>query len=416
MLKRCFLTLLVLALTGALASDAAARVGYKVLYQFTGGTDGSGPTSTLLLDPAGNLYGTSAAGGDLNQCGGYGCGVVFELTRSADGQWREAVLYAFHGGLDGSFPTGNLVFDGPGNLYGTTFGEGNAVACTPTVGCGTVFELSRQRDGSWTKKTVYAFQGISDGAYPAGLIFDASGKLYGTTAAGGSRHDATAYVLSPPKQQGGAWTKEVLFDGFLGTPNPVLVFDDHGNLHGTYYSIDVQFCGFNCGAVFELKNTQGNWAEADLYDFRGGGNGGQPAAGVIQDSRGNLYGTAAEGGNNFGILFEVRPSGGQWKEKMLYNFCSRNNCVDGAFPLAGLVMDGNGVLYGTTSWGGAGCSGQGCGVVFKLVDTKSGWRETVLHNFLGGNSDGANPREALTLGAKGKLYGVAGSVAFEITP
>jgi uncharacterized repeat protein (TIGR03803 family) len=367
------------------------------------------------MDAAGNLLGTSSIGGDLSQCAGYGCGVVFELIRSNDGHWREVVLYAFKGGVDGSFPSGNLVFDDAGNLYGTTFGEGDAVECTQGVGCGTVFELSHEQDSNWTKKTVYSFQSISDGAYPSGLTFDTSGKLYGTTAAGGSNDGGTAYVLAPPKKKGDAWTKKVLFDAFAGTPNPILVFNSHGNLYGAYYSIDVQFCGFNCGAVFELKDAHGDWTEANLYDFRGGGDGGQPAAGVILDASGNLYGTAAEGGNNFGIVFQVSPSGGQWKERMLYNFCSRNNCVDGAFPLAGLVMDDSGSLYGVTSWGGAGCSWPGCGVIFKLTRTGSGWRETVLHNF-GGNSDGVNPQEALILDVKGNLYGVAGNIAFELTP
>jgi DNA-binding beta-propeller fold protein YncE len=267
MLKKGVLTLLIFTLTAALVPLVAAKVTYKVLYKFTGGTDGGSPSSRLTADGSGNLYGTTSSGGDLSQCGGYGCGTVFKLMHSAKGQWQETVLYAFHGGSDGSYPSGNLVFDNAGNLYGTTFGAGNAVDCTQGVGCGTVFELSPQVHGSWTKTTLYTFQSIPDGAYPAGLTFDASGKLYGTTAAGGSNQDATAYVLSPPTQQGGAWTKKVLFDAFVGTPNPVLIFDDHGNLYGSYYSIDVQFCGFNCGAVFELEQANGNWTETDLHVF-----------------------------------------------------------------------------------------------------------------------------------------------------
>jgi hypothetical protein len=102
--------------------------------------------------------------------------------------------------------------------------------------------------------------------------------------------------------------------------------------------------------------VNGQWSEADLYDFLGGGNGGQPAAGVIRDGKGNLYGTAAEGGNSFGMAFELSHSGGKWKEIMLHNFCSWNNCADGSFPLAGLVMGKHGVLHGTRAWGGTGCS------------------------------------------------------------
>jgi hypothetical protein len=145
---------------------------------------------------------------------------------------------------------------------------------------------------------------------------------------------------------------------------------------------------------------------------------------VIRDSKGNLYGTALNGGNNFGIAFEISPSGSNWKERMIYNFCSRNNCADGASPIAGLVMDGNGALYGTTISGGTGCSSFGCGVVFKLAHIKNGWKETVLYGFRGGSSDGAEPEERLMFDRTGNLYGTAyveqgyqgAGVVFELTP
>jgi uncharacterized repeat protein (TIGR03803 family) len=409
MRKRAFLICFASSLILALTLSARARAKEKVLYQFTGGVDGGGPSSSLVMDASGNLYGTTYNGGSATgSCGSSGCGVVFELTRSGS-DWKESVLYAFQGVPDGAFPGGNLLFDTSGNLYGTTSRGGAGTNCQ-SDGCGTIFELS-PHSGSWTEIVLYSFKNTSDGAFPAGLTFDASANLYGTTG-------STFYELSPSKQPGSGWTEHTFYNFGEGTPNPGLIFDGEGNLYGTYYDLDIQFCNPNigCGAVFELKHAHRQWRETDLYDFLGDGNGGQPAAGVIRDSKGNLYGTGAQGGNNFGIVFELTHAGGQWKESLLYNFCSRDNCSDGAFPLAGLVMDGNGVLYGTTDWGGKCLY---CGVVFKLAHTMNGWKETVLYGFESGNGPGPSA-ESLILDARGNLYGTAGSTSvnglvFEVT-
>jgi|HubBroStandDraft_4_1064222.scaffolds.fasta_scaffold20463_4 uncharacterized repeat protein (TIGR03803 family) len=415
MQQRSFSALLIGALIALLPSTLAAGAKEKILYRFTGGTDGGVPSSSLTMDAAGKLYGTTNSGGDLSQCSNYGCGTVFQLTPSSNGKWTEKVLHAFKGGSDGSYPTGNLLFDAAGNLYGTT-SQGGSTNCS-SYGCGTVFQLSPNQDGTWTETILYSFQGQSDGREPAGLTFDRTGILYGATVA----PHGTVYSLSPPKQQGGAWKENVLYDlsAFGATANPVLAIDEHGNLYGTYYQLDKQYClgDLNCGAVFELEHASGQWQETDLHDFIGGGTGGQPAAGVIRDGKGKLYGTTALGGNNYGIVFELRASAGGWKEHMIYNFCSRNNCADGAYPLAALVVDKNGALYGTTYEGG-GCI-NACGVVFKLAHMKNSWHETVLHKF--GGLDGENPQESLILDAKGSLYGVAASsvgagVVFELTP
>jgi uncharacterized repeat protein (TIGR03803 family) len=420
-MRRKCLTLVALVLITASYLAAATE---KVLYRFTGGADGAVPSSGLLMDTAGNLYGTTARGGDLSQCDGSGCGTVFRLTPLGNGKWKEHVLYAFQGGLDGYDPTGNLVLDAAGNLYGTTSWGGNSLTCS-AFGCGTVFELSPREDGTWSKFILHDFQNTPDGADPGGnLVFDHAGNLYGATS-GDTIHDyGTVFELSPVR--GGAWTVTVLHN-FLGTdgvgPSRV-IFDGAGNLFGTTASGGRGGC---CGTAFKLsppKRQGGDWTETELYDFLGGGNGGTPSAGVIRNSKGNLYGTGAYGGNNFGIAFELRPSGSKWNEKMIYNFCSRNNCADGASPLAGLLMDGDGVLYGTTSAGGTGCSSSGCGVVFKLTPTKNGWKETILHRFRGGSSDGAGPEEQLVFDRSGNLYGTAyvqqgyqgAGVVFEITP
>lgn len=401
-------------ITTAVLATYASGATYKVLYLFSGGTDGGLTSSSLTLDAAGNLYGTTSSGGAVNQCRGQGCGVVFELTPSTSGQWQETVLYAFQGGSDGSSPSGNLVFDHSGNIYGTTTGGGTG-SCSGQ-GCGTVFKLSPQQGGGWTEKVIYNFQGMPDGSGPVGLTPGPSG-LFGITPLGGNHNNGIVYELTPSSQ---GWSEQPLYEFSQqdGTLNPGLVLDAQGNLYGSYYSIDVQFCGFNCGAVFELQNSNGSWTETDLHDFVGGGTGGQPAAGVIY-GKGNLYGTAAMGGNNKGIVFEMTPSNGSWTEKMIYNFCSRNGCADGFFPLAGVVINPSGALYGTTYWGGTGSGSQcspSCGVVFQLEHTKTGWTETVLHNFRGGKSDGAYPDENLILDKLGNIFGVASNAVFEITP
>jgi uncharacterized repeat protein (TIGR03803 family) len=403
MQRRGILISLIFCLTIPLTLNVWAHAKEKVLYQFTGGADGGSPSSSLLMDTSGNLYGTTLYGGIGGSCGNSGCGVVFELTPSANGTWQESVLYAFQGAPDGDYPRGNLVFDTSGNLYGTTSGGGSGTNCTHESGCGTIFELS-PHSGSWTETVLYNFQNTPDGAVPAGLTFDAHGSLYGTAAGGGSSGSGVVYELSPPKQKRRKWTEKILysFSGFGVIPNPGVVLDGQGNLYGTYYVLDVQFCSVGCGAVWQLTNAHGQWTETDIYDFLGGGNGGQPAAGVIRDSKGSLYGTGAEGGNNFGMVFELKHHDGQWKEKMLHNFCSRNNCADGALPLAGLVMDATGTLYGTTYWGGTCVY---CGVVFKMTRLDNAWKETVLYDFTGG--DGGGPQQNVILDAEGNLYGTA---------
>jgi uncharacterized repeat protein (TIGR03803 family) len=388
------------------APAAGARVREKVLYSFTGGTDGASPSSSLLMDASGNLYGTTSAGGNTNECtgnNGPGCGVVFELTPS-NGRWNESVLYAFQGGTDGSYPSGNLLLDGTGNIYGTTIYGGTGTDCGNS-GCGTVFELSPNGGESWTKKVLHSFQYESDGASPAGLTADASGNLYGVT-------DWTVYELSPSR--GGTW-KETLLCSTNGT-NPGLTSGGKDDFYFTEGS------SLDTGNVSEVKLIGKLWHETDVYNFQGGGNGGEPMAGVVLDKHGNLYGTLEEGGNDYGIAFELKRSAGQWKESMLYNFCSRNNCADGARPDAALVFDQTGNLYGTTTNGGTGCGYPGCGVAFRLAHAKDGWTETVVHNFKGG-VDGANPTQGLILDTKGSIYGTTpagGSgghgTVFEVTP
>jgi uncharacterized repeat protein (TIGR03803 family) len=403
------------------AAHAAAHE--KVLYRFGGGTDGAFPSSTLILDGDGNLYGTASRGGNAKDCAGSvpGCGVVFELAPSGSGKWHESVLHAFKGGRDGLEPSGNLVFDSAGNIYGTTYGGGTGTVCTAIPGCGTVFQLSPNGNGTWTETVLYSFQDGGDGALPVGLTIDASGNLYGATISGGTEF-GTVFEVS---HKGGVWQEKTLysFQAFEIQANPGLVFDTAGNLYGSWFQL--YSCYPGCGVVFELKRTGKSWQETDLFDFLGGGNGGEPMAGVTLDGKGHVFGTGAEGGNNWGIAFELKRSGSRWTEVILHNFCSRNNCADGAVPKASLAFDNTGDLYGTTEGGGEGCTFPGCGIVFKLAPTKTGWTETVLHAF-GGEPDGSSPIEGLTLDGKGNLFGTTAAggkgansgygTVFEVTP
>ena len=161
-----------------------------------------------------------------------------------------------------------------------------------------------------------------------------------------------------------------------------------------------------CGTVFELSPAAGQWKEKIIYALQGGGNGDDPWAGVVFDGKGNLYGTAIQGGNNFGIAFELQRAGSRWKEQMLYNFCSLGNCTDGMYP-NGMTFDWQGNLYGTTMYGGkpGNDCGPGCGVIFKLTHTNGVWKQSVPHYFEG-DPDGALPLlTTLVWDAKGNAYG-----------
>src|SRR5579863_1951918 len=191
-----FLLLFAVAVTNRFWSPTAAAQTDLTLYSFTGGSDGGDPLSNLVMDAAGNLYGTTFVGG------AYGAGEVFELSPSGGGDWSEKVIYSFTGGLDGANPYySGVIFDASGNLYGTTV-EGGA------SNLGTVFELS-PTGGNWSEKVLYSFAGGIDGASPyAGLIFGAAGSLYGTTYAGGAYDDGTVFQLTPAGK--GPWTETVI--------------------------------------------------------------------------------------------------------------------------------------------------------------------------------------------------------------
>ena len=246
-----------------------------VLYNFTGLSDGSTPSGGLIFDAKANLYGITYNGGITQACAVYksqsGCGVVFRLSPPASGatSWTETVLYSFTGGTDGAKPSGGLISDSQGNLYGTS-GQGGDVAgsCASVGGCGVVFKLSPPAGGAgpWTETVLYSFTGGTDGASPSpGLIFDSQGNIYGSSVMGGHVAGSCASVggcgvvfkLSPPAGGAGPWTETVLYSFTGGTdgasPSPGLIFDSQGNIYGT-----TQYGGTSPGAagngvVFELS-------------------------------------------------------------------------------------------------------------------------------------------------------------------
>jgi uncharacterized repeat protein (TIGR03803 family) len=284
----------------------------SVIHSFTGGADGAGPVASLVFDQSGNLYGTTTGGGFSSTCTG-GCGTVFKLTPKSNGHWTEGVLYSFCSVTecrDGLTPVASLIFDQVGNLYGTTQYGGNLNHCRGTNGCGLVFELTPNADGSWKEKVLHSFCPLElcdDGAFPLdNLIFDqAAGNLYGTTNSGGAAWDGLVFQLIPNGD--GTWKEKVLhaFTGRDGSaPYGNVTFDRSGNLYGTTQGGGA----YGAGTVFKLVlDLQGGWHETVLHSFRDHP-GAFPYAGVIFGPSGNLYGTTYGNFNaTFGSVFEIVP-------------------------------------------------------------------------------------------------------------
>ncbi len=410
----------------AATTPLLAAIKEKVLYSFcsiSGCADGAEPNSGLILDGAGNLYGTTATGGtakgECGQVGDFiGCGTVFELVRNKNGAWTEKVLHTFSYG-DGAYPVASLVFDGAGNLYGTTE-EGGTGRCRDyvgdVIGCGTVFELTRDKNGKWTEKVLHQFESNGkDGNGPAStLIFDASGNLYGTTGAGGTGNCpegagagcGTVFQLTPGPN--GQWTERVLysFKGGGGTWPSGLILDAAGNLFGTAQTGGA----YDDGTIFELiPATNGKWTVKVLHRFSLGPDGILPNGSLILDATGNLFGaTLADGtpGGNCGkfgcgTVFELTPgSKGKWTEKVLHRF----NGDDGSDPQGGLIFDAAGNLYGVNGTGGD----NNYGTIFKLLPIADGkWTEKVLRRF--NSQDGTTPNPSLIFNENGNLYGTTRS-------
>jgi uncharacterized repeat protein (TIGR03803 family) len=438
-----FATLLAITSVALMTAMPAAAQRGKILHTFNNnGKDGYLPVARVVLDSAGNLYGTTETGGTGSCTAGglSGCGTVFELSPKAGGGYGERILHSFaNDGIDGTSPRGGLILDSSGNLYGTTYygGSGTSVNCADSGGCGTVFELSPQAGGAWREKILHSFtQDGVDGILPdTALTIGTDGNLYGITDSGGANYYwGTVFQLTPIA--GGSWTETILHsfnsngsDGFY--PNSALVFDAAGNLYGTTYDGGAS----SAGVVFELSpQPGGSWTE-EIFSIAGGLEGNAPVGGVVIDAAGNLYGTTINGGavrnSGGGLVFQLSPqSGGGWKETVLHIFDPNLNGMRGQFPEAGVILDAWGNLYGTTFYGGTGtCTGGGgavigCGIVFELSPAAGGgWSGKILHSFANNGADGHNPVAGLIFDSAGKLYGTTqyggangDGTVFELTP
>jgi uncharacterized repeat protein (TIGR03803 family) len=351
----------------------------------------------LIFDASGNLYGVASEGG------ANGDGAVFELTPSGGG-WTETTLFSFKGS-NGSVPVGGVVFDSTGHLYGTTKLGGSK-------NVGVVYKLTKSRAGVWSAKVLHDFGAVAgDGEYPTGsLVFD-DGNLYGTTQGGGAytngteRSGGTVFELAVT---GTTFTESVLHSFGNGTdgasPRCNLIFDSSGNLYGTTFSGGTD----GSGTVFELSPSGSSWTEKVLYSFDPGNfvDGAAPAAGLIFDASGNLYGTNTGGylvyANSGGTVFELSKSGATWTEKVLYSFS--HYFYSPAYPYSGLVFSSAGDLYGTNLQGNGSFGGFNGGV-FELTPAGGGtWNESTTYNFDGPH--GSEPAiGSLIFDSSGNLYG-----------
>jgi uncharacterized repeat protein (TIGR03803 family) len=429
------LAIALIVVPGAWAFKSATTS--EKVYAFQGVPDGFEPGGGLVSDGAGNFYGTTDGGG-LRICGLSApfCGTVFKVTLGQDGSWTESVIYKFKGGTDGAAPSGTLIFDAAGNLYGTTVTGGNN-GCEE--GCGTVFKLSPTKKGVWKETILYRFLGDTDAEEPGlGVVFDAAGNLYGA-AGGGCQFGCNGTVFKLAPNPDGTWAESILYTFLGGTdggfPSP-LVLDSVGNLYGTTISggVTQSPCG-GCGTVFELSPSEnGSWTKNILYSFNDGLDGGDPSGRVIFDAAGNLFGETFDGGSfacpesGCGTVYKLTPKSGSWKFNVVHTFNGRDGSK-GSQPSGGLAFDSAGNLYGTTGGGGdLSCNnGNGCGTVFKLSPkTTGGFTFSIIEAFDG--PSGASPGQGVIVDATGNLYGTtfAGGtgnctltgcgVAFAVTP
>jgi uncharacterized repeat protein (TIGR03803 family) len=402
---------------------ALGQAQEKILYSFSG-TDGSRPVSKLMLDGSGNLFGTTQEGGTTNwgtvfelspqQDGTWSETVIYNFCQNFDG----------HHCLDGAFPEASLIADHDGNLYGTTYSGGSCPDNGSGCGIVFELSPPTPGNITWQETVLYTFCEVHtcpDGAEPLGkLTFDSEGNLYGTTKDGGGAVGGVVFELSPTPS---GWTESVLYrfcsigqfpycpDGFY--PMAGVTFDKSGNLFGTT-NVGGSPNSEGLGVLFKLSPGQSGWTESVI---KPGGlkNGYFPVAEVNFDSKGNLYCTATEGGLGAGVVYRLSPDE---TKHQIFSF----NGNDGEYPYAGVLIDPrNGNLYGTTLSGGFGrnfnCQG-GCGTVYKI----DGQGETLLYSFLGG-TDGAAPMAGLAADKQGHLYGTTNlggannqGAVFEIIP
>jgi len=382
---------IVLVLLLIAASTVQAQT-YTVLHAFTGGLDGGIPYAGLVMDRAGNLYGTASAGGGSTSCTG-GCGTVFKLSQHGS-SWVFTTLYAFQGGTDGAAPLASLLIAPDGSLYGTTYAGGGGTCFTDFGhGCGTAFRLKPAPTGCkavlcpWIETVLYRFSGGADGANPnmGPLVMDATGNLYGTTLAGGSSSEGTVFELT---STGGLWTETVLhsFAGADGVfPQSGAVFDAAGNLYGTAESVNGTGDG---GTVYELSPSAQGWNLTVLHTFDGSL--GDPVGGLFIDAQGKLYGTTFYFTGSYGWVYELSPSGHGWQFSQLVSLPFSGS-------LTGLASDAAGSLYGVQPLS------LNDGDVFKMIYSGGSWTLNQLHDF--DYRDGSAPQGVPLVDTQNNVYG-----------
>ena len=374
----------------AMLIATASASSTEVIYSFAGGNDGEYLDTDLVMDSAGNIYGSTVQGGD------FGSGTVFQLSPSATG-WTHTVLYSFKGGKDGGEPYKGVTLDAQGNVYGTAV-TGGGGSCEG--GCGVVFKLTNS-GGTWTQTVIHFFTGGNDGSGPgSGLTLDGHGNFYGMTPTGGAYGLGTIYQLR--LEPSGAWRLRVIHtftggdDGSSGSAGRLLL-DRAGNLYGV-----ATVGGANGkGVAFKIAHSATTgWTLTPLYAFKDQPDGALPYGGLIFDKAGNLYGTTYyAGANDVGTVYRLTHSNGSWTETVLYSF---KGGADGSSPISTLVSDPAGNLYGTTSDGGTSCA---CGVIFKLARASSDtWIETVPYRFPGAPNAGFS-YNGMVSDAAGNFYG-----------
>jgi uncharacterized repeat protein (TIGR03803 family) len=327
--------------------------------------------------------------------------LILSVTIAHDAQAQTfSVLHYFTGGTDGETPYAGLTVSSSGALYGTAADGG-------THGVGTVFKMN-QVNSSWVFSALYEFDGVNGGSFPLGaVVIGPNGALYGTTfGVGITGPYGTVFELTPPATfcRGVLcyWNEHVLhtFADVAGGTGPQavsLAFDSAGKIYGTTGGGGL----YNSGATFELTPTSGGYTESLLHSFGNGTDGRDPLAGVVLDAAGNVYGTTLLGGTGSlqtchgtcGTVYQLVPSNGGWVENVLVNF----EVTNGQHPYGNLIIDGSGNLYGTTASGGQ----NGGGVVYKLASSGGGFTFSLLYSF---NSCGS--RGGLTMDAAGNLFGV----------
>jgi uncharacterized repeat protein (TIGR03803 family) len=381
---------------------ADAHVRETVLHSFSG-PDGAAALYGVIADAARNLYGTTVFGGND------GVGVVFELAPEQGG-YSETVLYTFSGGDDGAKPSGGLVADAKGNLYGVTLLGGAG-------GCGTVFKLAPGKH-AYTETVIYGFRCNGDGSQPIGTpVMDANGVIYGVTQFTSGFDDGNGVVFAlTPSDSGYAQSVLYNFPGGAGgyLPQAGVTIDKNGAVYGTtYYGGDMSFCdGAGCGLVFTISPASAGYKESVLYAFRNidGNDGANPfAAPVVEESTGKIFGTTQYGGSrHVGIVYELKPHHAGYDEALLHNFTANKD----GFAAEGQILIGpKHTLYGTASLGGGGCSGIGCGAVYEMKRSPvaPGYSFRTIYDFTY-PANGAEPEfTSLIMDGSGAIFGTTRS-------